>query len=64
MLRPILDVSSLNVTLSGTGKDGDYSTISPQTDMPGIFILLYGYVSIKIQQVWYLGEARKHLFCQ
>lgn len=31
---------------------------------PGLFILLYGYVSIKIQQVWYLGEARKHLFCQ
>lgn len=23
----------------------------------GIFILAYGYVSVKLQQVWYLGEA-------
>ncbi|KAL1985988.1 hypothetical protein VTN96DRAFT_7123 [Rasamsonia emersonii] len=41
MLRPILDISPLNVVAS----------------VAGLFILIYGYISIKIQQVWYLGEA-------
>ncbi|KAL1966991.1 hypothetical protein VTN77DRAFT_3735 [Rasamsonia byssochlamydoides] len=41
MLRPILDINPLNVVAC----------------VAGLFILIYGYLSIKIQQVWYLGEA-------
>ncbi|KUL90879.1 hypothetical protein ZTR_00942 [Talaromyces verruculosus] len=41
MLKPILDITNVNVALS----------------VFGIFILTYGYVSAKLQQVWYLGEA-------
>lgn len=26
----------------------------------GAFIILYGVISVKIKQVWYLGEARKY----
>ncbi|OJJ45467.1 hypothetical protein ASPZODRAFT_134125 [Penicilliopsis zonata CBS 506.65] len=41
MLRPVLDVSSLNVVLS----------------VLGIFILLSRFISFKIKQRWYLGDA-------
>ncbi|KAF1984983.1 hypothetical protein K402DRAFT_413453 [Aulographum hederae CBS 113979] len=38
---PVLDVSELNVVLT----------------VLGAFIVLYGFISVKIKQVWYLGEA-------
>ncbi|KAH8705012.1 Sodium/hydrogen exchanger family-domain-containing protein [Talaromyces proteolyticus] len=41
MLKPILDIDNLNISLS----------------VFGIFVLIYGYLSAKIQQNWYLGEA-------
>ncbi|OKL56191.1 hypothetical protein UA08_08441 [Talaromyces atroroseus] len=41
MLKPILDVTNLNVSLS----------------VFGIFILAYGYFSARLQQAWFLGEA-------
>ncbi|EEA28262.1 plasma membrane antiporter, putative [Talaromyces marneffei ATCC 18224] len=41
MLKPILDITNVNVALG----------------VFGIFILAYGYVSAKLQQEWYLGEA-------
>ena len=39
---PVLDVSELNIVLG----------------VLGAFIILYGIISVKIKQVWYLGEAR------
>ncbi|KAJ5248613.1 Cation/H+ exchanger [Penicillium chermesinum] len=41
MLHPILDLSSLNATLT----------------FSGLFILAFGFISLKIKQHWYLGEA-------
>jgi hypothetical protein len=40
---PSLDVSELNIVIA----------------VVGFFILSYGFLSVKIKQVWYLGEARK-----
>ncbi|OJJ30475.1 hypothetical protein ASPWEDRAFT_46076 [Aspergillus wentii DTO 134E9] len=41
MLHPLLDVSSLNVVIS----------------VLGLYILLFGFISLKIKQKWYIGEA-------
>ncbi|KAJ5688424.1 hypothetical protein N7536_011043 [Penicillium majusculum] len=41
MLHPILDISSLNVVLS----------------LSGIYVLVFGFIALKIKQKWYLGEA-------
>ncbi|OGE49010.1 hypothetical protein PENARI_c024G06082 [Penicillium arizonense] len=41
MLHPILDLSSVNVVLA----------------LSGIYILVFGFVAVKIKQRWYLGEA-------
>ncbi|KAJ9233610.1 putative plasma membrane antiporter [Paecilomyces variotii] len=41
MLRPILDVSNLNVVLS----------------VAGAFSLIFGFLSLKLKQKWYIGEA-------
>jgi len=38
---PSLDVSELNIVIA----------------VLGAFIILYGFISVKIKQVWYLGEA-------
>ncbi|KAF1838868.1 hypothetical protein BDW02DRAFT_585478 [Decorospora gaudefroyi] len=38
---PVLDVSELNIVIA----------------ILGAFIILYGFISVKIKQVWYLGEA-------
>ena len=40
---PTLDVSELNVVVA----------------ILGTFIICYGFLSVKIKQVWYLGEACK-----
>jgi hypothetical protein len=39
---PILDLSELNIVIA----------------IFGAFIVAYGFFSVKIKQVWYLGEAR------
>ncbi|PYI11317.1 sodium ion/proton exchanger [Aspergillus sclerotiicarbonarius CBS 121057] len=41
MLHPFLDVSNFNLVLS----------------VAGLYILLFGFISLKIKQKWYLGEA-------
>ncbi|KAJ5951499.1 Cation/H+ exchanger [Penicillium vulpinum] len=41
MLHPILDTSSVNVVLS----------------LSGIYVLIFGFIALKIKQKWYLGEA-------
>ncbi|RAH57492.1 plasma membrane antiporter [Aspergillus piperis CBS 112811] len=41
MLHPFLDVSNFNLVLSVTG----------------LYILLFGFISLKVKQRWYLGEA-------
>ncbi|PYH88121.1 plasma membrane antiporter [Aspergillus ellipticus CBS 707.79] len=41
MLHPILDISNYNIVLCVTG----------------LYILLFGFVSLKLKQRWYLGEA-------
>ncbi|KAJ5159262.1 Cation/H+ exchanger [Penicillium coprophilum] len=41
MLHPILDLSRVNVVLS----------------LLGIYILIFGFIAVKIKQRWYLGEA-------
>ncbi|KAJ5880484.1 uncharacterized protein N7473_011537 [Penicillium subrubescens] len=41
MLHPILDISSFNVAIT----------------FSGIFLLGFGFISLKIKQRWYLGEA-------
>ncbi|PWY78306.1 putative plasma membrane antiporter [Aspergillus heteromorphus CBS 117.55] len=41
MLHPILDISNFNLVLS----------------VIGLYILLFGFVSLKLKQRWYLGEA-------
>ncbi|KAI7711288.1 hypothetical protein KC353_g9093, partial [Hortaea werneckii] len=38
---PVLDVSELNTVIA----------------VLGAFIIIYGFISVKIKQVWYLGEA-------
>lgn len=43
-IMPVLDVSELNIVLS----------------ILGTFIIFYGIISVKIKQVWYLGEASKY----
>lgn len=40
---PTLDLSELNIVIA----------------VLGAFIVAYGFFSVKIKQVWYLGEARK-----
>ncbi len=40
---PSLDVSELNIVIA----------------ILGFFIISYGFQSVKIKQVWYLGEARE-----
>ena len=40
---PSLDVSELNIVLS----------------ILGAFTVLYGLISVKMKQKWYMGEARK-----
>jgi hypothetical protein len=40
---PTLDVSELNIVVA----------------ILGAFIICYGFLSVKIKQVWYLGEACK-----
>jgi hypothetical protein len=40
---PTLDVSELNIVIA----------------ILGAFIICYGFISVKIKQVWYLGEACK-----
>ncbi|KAJ5684858.1 uncharacterized protein N7477_001203 [Penicillium maclennaniae] len=41
MLHPILDISNFNVVLT----------------FSGIFLLVFGFLSLKVKQKWYLGEA-------
>jgi hypothetical protein len=42
-VMPTLDLSELNIVIA----------------VLGAFIVAYGFFSVKIKQVWYLGEARK-----
>lgn len=56
---PTLDVSELNIIIAVLGK---YSlltrlTYGSLTSLPGGFTILYGVISVKIKQQWYLGEA-------
>lgn len=63
MLHPILDISSLNVVLSLSGKT--WSTVSSNifwSIVLGIYVLVFGFIALKIKQKWYLGEACMSLF--
>lgn len=59
---PSLDVSELNIVIAVLGSFIETSYRRP-TDSNraflGTFIVLYGFISVKIKQVWYLGEARE-----
>ncbi|KAJ5289328.1 uncharacterized protein N7443_009581 [Penicillium atrosanguineum] len=52
MLHPILDISNFNVVLTFSGK-------TPSTQSVRIFLLVFGFLSLKVKQKWYLGEACK-----
>ncbi|KAI1335713.1 Cation/H+ exchanger [Xylariaceae sp. FL0016] len=65
---PSLDVSELNIVLTILGKCWTsihpagwplppLTTAAKSNTLPGIFTISYGYVSVKIKQRWYLGEA-------
>lgn len=55
---PSLNVSDLNVVISVLGELS--STLSQfHADFSGAFTILYGLSSVKIKNVWYLGEARR-----
>jgi hypothetical protein len=58
MLHPILDISSVNVvlTLSGKTTQSCLSQTRVLTTL-GIYILVFGFIAVKIKQRWYLGEA-------
>jgi len=60
---PTLDISELNVVISVLGRKCSSATEQQFTDVKitGAFIILYGFISVKIKQVWYLGEACKFL---
>lgn len=63
MLKPILDITNVNVALGVFGTYEQSATTNGRgipvngSIHTGIFILAYGYVSAKLQQEWYLGEA-------
>lgn len=56
---PALDVSELNVVISALGisKTSAVLLLCAPTDTLGGFMVLYGVISVKIKNVWYLGEA-------
>lgn len=55
---PTLDVSEVNVVLSVLGMLSDPFSNSILTAL-GAFTILYALPSVKIKNVWYLGEACK-----
>lgn len=57
---PTLDVSELNIVISVLGMLSSEKQISLSTILiiiTGAFTILYGIISVKIKQIWYLGEA-------
>lgn len=57
---PSLDVSELNIVIAVLGMY--YMNICDpkcNQEFVGAFIVGYGFISVKIKQVWYLGEARE-----
>lgn len=59
MLRPILDVSNLNVVLSVAGSQNPKVRVlsSEANCQAGAFSLIFGFLSLKLKQKWYIGEA-------
>lgn len=58
MLHPLLDVSKFNVVLSVISGYSIQSRACYFTDtLEGLYILLFGFISLQIKQRWYLGEA-------
>ena len=60
---PVLDLSELNIVIAVLGAYF-LCTCKRYTHpaLAGAFIVGYGFLSVKIKQVWYLGEARKFAF--
>jgi hypothetical protein len=56
---PSLDVSELNIVIAVLGMLLGRLVRSLSHKITGAFIVGYGFLSVKIKQVWYLGEARK-----
>lgn len=56
---PSLDVSELNVVIAilGTHSPRIPEKVYADEMTTGTFIVAYGFISVKIKQVWYLGEA-------
>lgn len=55
---PTLDVSELNIVISVLGTPTALICQKRVTDqIQGAFTILYGLISVKIKQKWYLGEA-------
>lgn len=68
---PILDVSELNIVLSILGMygkdhepDSNFQRANSRPTGLGSFIVLYGFIAVKIKQVWYLGEACQTSFAE
>jgi hypothetical protein len=55
---PSLDVSELNIVIAVLGMLLGRLVRSLTHKITGAFIVGYGFLSVKIKQVWYLGEAR------
>lgn len=54
---PTLDVSELNIVISLLGEWKCPIELSMEITFIGAFTILYGFISVKIKQDWYLGEA-------
>lgn len=54
---PTLDVSELNIVISVLGEWTRQDNIGRGITLLGAFTILYGFISVKIKQDWYLGEA-------
>lgn len=56
---PEFDPSDLNIVLAILGmKDEIYlGEDDTDPDSAGFFVISYGFVSVKIKQKWYIGEA-------
>jgi hypothetical protein len=57
-IMPTLDVSELNIVIAILGMLINISKVAAANHtVAGAFIVCYGFLSVKIKQVWYLGEA-------
>jgi hypothetical protein len=60
---PTLDISELNTIISILGRSFSMTPhnlvvqLIVLTSLIGAFTILYGIISVKIKQIWYLGEA-------